>query len=125
MTRVLKTSGFLGLAVQMLYGMQNAYLVMPGGPNLQSWMVGAHAHLGVLSILAIVVGFAVDHYDLQGRERSLVQWFYVVGQWAVPGSVIAAEGLSMPPLHSLAFVAGTLLFLAMADLTYRAATHEA
>lgn len=109
----------------MLFGMQNAYLVMPGGPTLPSWMVGAHAHPGVLSILAVVVGFAVDHLELRGRERTLVQWFYVIGQWVVPGSVIAAEALSMPPLHSLAFLVGTLLFLAMADLTSRSATHEA
>ena len=60
MSRALKFSGFLGLAVQMLWGMGNVVMIISSGgnPPPQS-IVGAHAHFGVLGILAIVVGFAV------------------------------------------------------------------
>lgn len=36
------------------------------------WMVGGHAHLGVLSILAVVVGFSVDAFGLASRLRNAV-----------------------------------------------------
>ncbi|WP_018256954.1 hypothetical protein [Halomicrobium katesii] len=82
MTRLLKMSGFLGLAAMMLVGLYQATLVA-GGSAAPGWMVGGHAHLGVLSILAIVVGFTVDVLGLTGRLRQAVSGLFVVDQWGV------------------------------------------
>ena len=114
MSRVLKTSGFLGLAVQMLWGMYNTYLITPGGPDLPSWVIGAHAHFGVLGILAIVLGFAVDRYEVAGTRRTVVTWGYIAGQWLLPANILVAIGLDLGPLSMLEYLWGFLLFLSMA-----------
>lgn len=54
MTKPLKASGFLGLATMMTIGLYQ-FILLSGGHGVPGWMVGAHAHLGVISILAIVV----------------------------------------------------------------------
>ncbi len=67
MSRILETSGFLGLATMMTVGMyQN--ILLASGSAVPSWLVGGHAHLGVLSILAIVLGFAVNALDVGGAS---------------------------------------------------------
>lgn len=120
MSRALKASGFAGLAVQMLWGMYNSYLLMPGGGGMPPWLTSAHAHLGVLSILAVVLGFAVDHYDLVGRTRSVVTSFYIAGQWMVPGSLVIATGFGIGVFHMTTFLWGTMLFVSMALMTWTA-----
>jgi hypothetical protein len=105
MTRILKTSGFLGLAVMMsvrLY--QNVLLA--SGSTPPAWMVGGHAHLGVLSILAIVVGF-------------------VVGQWGLPGTVWVGESGTLPQLMPTSVLWGLCLIAAMLILAWQAATTDA
>lgn len=125
MTRLLKTSGFLGLATMMGVGLYQNFLIMQGGPaNVPPWMVGGHAHLGVLSILAIVLGFAVPALDVTGRLRTAVSGLFVVGQWALPLTVWTASGLDIGPLHATAFLWGACLLVSMLLMAYVAATNE-
>ena len=124
MTRLLKTSGFLGLAAMMLVGLYQATLVA-GGSAAPGWMVGGHAHLGVLSILAIVVGFTVDVLGLTGRLRQAVSGLFVVGQWGVPLTVWVAVLVEFPPLHATTFVWGSALIISMLLMAWQAATTDA
>ncbi|WP_255151652.1 hypothetical protein [Halorarius halobius] len=124
MSRILKTSGFLGLATMMVVGLyQN--MLLAGGTAVPSWMVGGHAHLGVLSILAIVMGFAVDALGVVGRVRQAVTGLYVVGQWALPVTVWVAAGVPVPALHPTAFLWGLCLIVAMLLMAWQAWTAEA
>ena len=123
MSRILKTSGFLGLATMMTVGLyQN--MLLAGGTAVPSWLVGGHAHLGVLSILAIVLGFAVDALDVVGRVRQAVTGLYVVGQWALPVTVWVAAGVPVPQLHPTAFLWGLCLIVAMLLMAWQAWTAE-
>lgn len=124
MTRALKASGFVGLAVQMLWGMQNTYLITPGGPTLPGWMIGAHAHFGVLGILAVVLGFSVDRYNVRGTRRSVVTWFYIAGQWLLPATILVAVGMQMMMLSMLQYLWGVLLFVSMAIMAWTVITEE-
>ena len=121
MTRILKTSGFLGLATMMSVGMYQNYL-LASQQAVPPWLVGGHAHLGVLSILAIVVGFAVDSLGLADRMRSVVTGLYVVGQWFLPLTIWLAAGFGLGFLHPTAFLWGLCLIVAMLSLAYYAAT---
>ncbi|WP_162224381.1 hypothetical protein [Halorussus amylolyticus] len=121
MTRILKTSGFLGLTVMMLVGLYQNMLVASQGAA-PAWMVGGHAHLGVLSILAIVMGFAVDALGVAGRMRSAVTGLYVVGQWCLPVTVWLAAGFGLAFLHPTAFLWGLCLIAAMLLMAYHTAT---
>jgi len=124
MTRILKTSGFLGLATMMVVGLYQAML-LSSGTAVPSWMIGGHAHLGVLSILAIVVGFTVDALGLAGRLRQAVSGLFVVGQWGVPLTVWAAAALEIPPLHATTFLWGSALIVSMLVMAWQAATTDA
>ncbi len=121
MTRTLKTSGFLGLTTMMLVGMYQVTLA----PSVPGWLVGGHAHLGVLSILAIVVGFTVDAFGIADRLRTAVSAMYVFGQWVLPGSVWVAELSGVGAVHALAFLAGPALIASMLILAWQAATTDA
>ena len=88
-------------------------------------MIGAHAHFGVLSILAIVLGFAVDRYDVAGTRRTVVTGGYIAGQWLLPATLLAAIGLDIGPLHALEYLWGLLLFGSMAIMTLAAWSGEA
>ena len=120
MTRTLKTSGFLGLTAMMTIGIYQLTLMPDGGAP--GWLVGAHAHLGVLSIIAIVLGFVVDAFDLTKSLRSVVTGSFVAGQWGLPGTIIVAYALALPPLNLLNYLWGALLVLSMAIMTWQAAT---
>ncbi|MFT4884321.1 MAG: hypothetical protein ACI8U4_001836 [Natronomonas sp.] len=123
MTRILKTSGFLGLAVMMSVGLyQNALLA--GGSTPPAWLVGGHAHLGVLSILAIVVGFVVPALGIVGRLRQVVTGLFVVGQWGLPGTVWIGESGTLPQLMPTSFLWGLCLIVAMLVLAWQAATTD-
>jgi hypothetical protein len=125
-TRLLKTSGVLGLAVMICVGLYQNVLIMQGGPGaVPAWMIGGHAHLGVLAILAIVMGFAVPGLGVVGRLRSAVSGLFVVGQWAPPLTVWTASGLEIGPLHATAFLWGFCLLTSMLLMAYVAATGEA
>jgi len=124
MSRALKTSGFLALAVQMLWGMYNTFVISPMGPGMTEsfqTLVGAHAHFGVLGILAVALGFAVDHYRLDGTRRTVVTWAYIAGQWLLPATIVGiAMGYGMVAIT--AYLWGLLLFVSMAVMAWTAAT---
>ena len=59
----------------MLWGMYNVYLLSPGDPDISGALVGGHAHFGVLGILAVVTGIAIERTTLSGRAKSVAGWF--------------------------------------------------
>ncbi|MFC6990102.1 hypothetical protein ACFQJD_17870 [Haloplanus sp. GCM10025708] len=123
MTRILKTSGFLGLAVMMSVGLhQTALLAGGGGPP--GWMIGAHAHLGVLSIIGIVTGFAVEALGVTGNVRTAVTGLFLVGQWLLPATIWLGEGAGMLMLMPTMFVWGGALVVAMLLMTWQTATGD-
>lgn len=123
MTRTLKTSGFLGLAVMMGVGIYQFVLVESAG-EAPSWLVGGHAHLGVLSILAVVVGFTVDAFGLTGRLRTAVSGLYLAGQWLLPLTIWVGIGGQQFYLMPTTFVWGLALIAAMLILAWQAWTSE-
>jgi hypothetical protein len=127
MSRTLKLSGFLGLAVQAVWGMANVLLLMPMGPTLagepMQITIGAHAHFGVLGILAIALGFALDHYDVRGSRRTRVIWTFIPVQWLLPATFLAIAFVSeMAGL--ITFLWGILLLVSMGTMTRVAWTEE-
>ena len=124
MTRILKTSGFLGLAVMMSVGLHQVAL-LAGGSGPPPWMVGMHAHLGVLSILAIVTGFAADAFALTGTLRRAVTGLYVTGQWLLPGSILVGEGMGVLAVMPTMFLWGACLIVSMLIMAWQAWTSPA
>ncbi|MFB6079298.1 MAG: hypothetical protein ABEJ80_10020 [Halarchaeum sp.] len=120
MSRALKVSGFLGLTVQMLWGMSNVAFLVGGPPAFMSEWVGAHAHFGVLGILAVVTGLAVDHYGTSGTRRSVAVYGFILGQWLLPGTLVAQGITGMHQIGMLEFVWGICLLAAMAVMTLEA-----
>jgi hypothetical protein len=117
MSRALKVSGFAALTLQMLWGMGNVVGLMQGGNP--GPMVGAHAHFGILAIVAVVAGFAVDEFDIRGTQRTVAVWGFIVGQWLLPATVLGE--LYLPPQALLSsFLWGALLTVSMAIFAYNA-----
>ncbi|WP_424002961.1 hypothetical protein ACOZ4I_03195 [Haloarcula salina] len=123
MTRTLKASGFLGLAVMMTVGMYQ-FVLLSGGSSVPGWMIGGHAHLGVLSILAIVMGFAVPALGVTGTLRRAVTGLYVAGQWGIPGIVWLGEGAGLALLMPTGFLWGGCLIASMLIMFYVTVTGE-
>lgn len=121
MTRPLKASGFLGLATMMTVGLYQ-FVLLSGGQGVPSWMVGGHAHLGVISIIAIVVGFAVPALAVTGTLRTVVTVLVIAGQWGIPGVIWIGEGLGVTALLPTVFLWGGALIVAMLLLFYQALT---
>jgi hypothetical protein len=96
--------------------MYNAAVVSPMGPSLGGeelqLVVGAHAHFGVLGILAIVLGFAVDQYGVDGTRRTAVTGLFLAVQWLLPATVLGMAFVT-PMLGMLNYLFGVLLFVAM------------
>lgn len=124
MTRVLKTSGFLGLAVMMCVGLYQGYLfAIEQAPPF--WLVAGHAHLGMLSILAIVTGVAVKALAVTGQLRRVVTGLFLTGQWLLPVTWWVAFGTGNEFLLATFFVWGPCLIVAMLLMAWQAATIEA
>lgn len=121
MTKPLKASGFLGLATMMAVGLYQ-FVLLSGGQGVPSWMVGGHAHLGVLSILAIVVGFAVPALEVGGTLRAAVTVLFIAGQWGVPGVVWLGAGFGLSFLLPTVFLWGGALMASMLVLLYKTVT---
>lgn len=111
MSRTLRASGFIALTLQMLWGIGNIFAISPIGPGLPQAMVGGHAHFGILSILAVVTGFAIERTELTGRLRSIAVWGFIAGQWLLPATVLME--LVAPPLLITAYLWGALLAISM------------
>lgn len=124
MTRVLKGSGFLGLTVMMAVGLHQ-FVIVAGGGAVPPWMIGGHAHLGVLSILAIVMGFAVPALGVTGNVRTAVTGLFVAGQWGIPGIVWLGEGFGLTFLMPTGFLWGGALIVSMLIMFYYSVTGPA
>ncbi|MFQ3319089.1 MAG: hypothetical protein ACI80F_001149 [Natronomonas sp.] len=116
MSRILRASGYVALTIQMLWGIGQVYLLSPMGSGLPQVSVGAHAHFGILSILAVVTGFAIERTALTGTLRSVAVWGFVVGQWALPATILME--MVAPPLLITAYLWGALLTISMAIIAY-------
>lgn len=123
MTKPLKASGFLGLAVMMAVGLHQ-FVMLSGGGSVPPWMTGGHAHLGVLSILAIVMGFAVPALDVTGSLRTAVTVLFIAGQWGIPGIVWLGEGFGLLFLMPTGFLWGGALILSMLIMLYATLTRD-
>lgn len=117
MTKPLKASGFLGLAVMMAVGLHQ-FVLLSDGNGVPGWMIGGHAHLGVLSILAIVMGFAVPALEVTGTLRTVVTALFIAGQWGIPGIVWLGEGFGLMFLMPTGFLWGGALIVAMLIMLY-------
>lgn len=124
MTKALKGSGFLGLAVMMSVGLYQ-FTLLSGGTAVPAWMIGGHAHLGVLSILAIVMGFAVPALNVTGTLRTAVSVLFIAGQWGIPGIVWLGEGFGLTILLPTGFLWGLSLITAMLIMFYVTVTGDA
>jgi hypothetical protein len=123
MTKALKASGFLGLAVMMAVGLHQ-FVILSGGSSVPGWMIGGHAHLGVLSILAIVMGFAVPAVEVTGTLRTAVTVLFIAGQWGIPGIVWLGEGFGLTFLMPTGFLWGGALIVSMLIMLYATLTLE-
>lgn len=123
MTKPLKASGFLGLATMMAVGLHQ-FTLLAGGQAVPPWMIGGHAHLGVLSILAIVMGFAVPALNVTGTLRTAVTGLFIAGQWGIPGIVWLGEGFGLTFLMPTGFLWGFALIIAMLIMLYATLTQE-
>lgn len=123
MTKPFKASGFFGLAVMMVVGLYQ-FIIISGGQSVPPWMIGGHAHLGVLSILAIVMGFAVPALDVTGRLRTAVTILFIAGQWGIPGIVWLGEGFGLMFLMPTGFLWGGALIVAMLIMLYVTLTQD-
>lgn len=124
MTKALKSSGFLGLAVMMAVGLHQSIILSSGGA-VPPWMIGGHAHLGVLSILAIVMGFAVPALGVAGTLRTAVTVLFVAGQWGVPLTVWIGEGAGLTFLMPTTLLWGGALIVSMLIMLYHTLTADA
>lgn len=88
-------------------------------------MIGGHAHLGVLSILAIVMGFAVPALAVTGTLRTVDTILFIAGQWGIPGIVWIGEGFELGFLMPTGFLWGGALILAMLIMLYATLTYDA
>lgn len=123
MSRTLRASGFVALTIQMIWGMYNVFLLTPGGPDINGALVGGHAHFGVLGILAVATGLAIERTNLTGTTRSVAVYGFVVGQWLLPATVLME--LVAPPLLVTAYLWGALLAISMALVAWGTITADA
>lgn len=120
MSRVLKTSGFLGLAVMMLVGLYMAMQLSTGGSA--AWLIVGHAHLGVLSILAIVMGSQVDALNVLGRARQASAGLYIVGQWMLPTAIWVVSATEIAVVGMSTLLWGLCLVISMLIMAHQAWT---
>lgn len=120
MSRVLKTSGFLGLVGMMIVGLYMASQLETGGNA--AWLIPGHAHLGVLSILAIVMGSQVDALNVFGRARQASVGLYLIGQWMLPIAiwVVAATEIAIVGMSTMVW--GLCLISSMLIMAHQAWT---
>ncbi|MFB6170149.1 MAG: hypothetical protein ABEJ06_03290 [Haloarculaceae archaeon] len=122
MSKRLRASGYIALTLQMLWGIYNVYLLSPGGPDITNALVGAHAHFGVLGILAVVTGIAIERTNLTGTTRSVAVNGFIVGQWLLPATVLME--MVAPPLLITAYLWGAILAISMGLVAWGTITAE-
>ena len=122
MSRVLRASGYVALTIQMIWGIVQSYMISPMGPGLPGVSVGAHAHFGILSILAVVSGFAIERTSLSGTRRQVAVWGLIAGQWLLPATVLMEA--VFPPALVTAYLWGLLLAISMGLLAWGTITAD-
>jgi hypothetical protein len=122
MSRTLRASGYVALTLQMIWGLVNVFMISPMGSGLPGAAIGAHAHFGILSILAVVTGFAIERTALTGTLRSVAVYGFVVGQWLLPATVLME--LVAPPLLITAYLWGALLAVSMGIVAWGTITAD-
>lgn len=95
----------------MLWGLIQVFAMSPAGTGLPAASVGSHAHFGILSILAVVTGFAIERTELTGALRSITVWGFIVGQWLLPATVLME--MVARPLLITAYLWGASLAVSM------------
>jgi hypothetical protein len=100
------------------------FVILSGGDAVPGWMIGGHAHLGVISILAIVMGFAVPALDVTGTLRTAVTALFIAGQWGIPGIVWLGEGFGLTFLMPTGFLWGGALIASMLIMLYATITQD-
>ena len=96
--------------------------LLAGGNEVPGWMIGMHAHLGMLSIIAIVTGFAADAFAIAGILRHAVTGLYLLDQWPLPGPILAGEGMGLLVVMPTMFPWGLCLIVAILSMAWQAAT---
>jgi hypothetical protein len=87
----------------MLWGLYNTYAISPIGPGLADQVVSAQSHFGVLGILAVVLGMAIQKYNISERREQIITYSYVTGQWLLPATLVAIS-LGMTLLAPLSYL---------------------
>lgn len=100
------------------------FSLLASGNGVPGWMIGGHAHLGVISILAIVMGFAVPALGITGRLRTAVTVMFIAGQWGIPGIVWLGEGFGLTFLMPTGFLWGIALIVSMLIMFYKTITQD-
>ncbi len=85
-------------------------------------MVGGHAHFGVLGILAVVTGLAIERTTLTGTARTVAVWGFIAGQWLLPATILME--MVAPMLLITAYLWGALLTISMGLVAYGTITAE-
>lgn len=116
MSRTLRASGYVALTIQMIWGLVQVFAISPAGPGLPAASVGGHAHFGILSILAVVTGFAIERTELTETLGSVAVWGFVVGQWLLPATVLME--MVAPPFLVTAYLWGASLAVSMAIVAW-------
>lgn len=79
----------------------------------------------MLSILAIVMGFAVWALAVTGTLRTTGTVVFITGQWVVPGGIWIGEGFGVEVLLPTVFLWGGALIVAMLRMLYGTPTGPA
>jgi hypothetical protein len=125
MTRVLKTSGFLGLAVVMIIGIYQDYLhASAQAPPF--WLTAGSDQLAMLSLVAIVIGVTIKSLTVTGRLRRIITGLVLVGQWLLPASLWVgfATGTEIELILATSIVWWPCLLVAMCLMAWQTATTD-
>ena len=109
----------------MVWGLVQVFAISPAGPGLPAASVGGHAHFGILSILAVVTGFAIERTELTGTLRSTAVWGFVAGQWLLPATIWLGEGAGYTVLLPTMLLWGVDLIVSMLVMAWAAWTRSA
>jgi hypothetical protein len=117
MTRLLKTSGFLGLTAVMGLAIYQA-AVVSGNGVIPAWLTTTTATLGGLSTLAVVTGVVLEHRDVDRSGRAVVTGLFLPGQWLLPTTIALGAGLGVRAVTPSLFLWAGLLAGAMVGMAY-------
>lgn len=125
MTRVLKTSGFLGLAVVVIVGIYGDYL-HASGQAPPFWLTAGSDQLSMLSLVVIVTGFTIEWLTITGRARRIVTGLVIVSQWLLPISLWVGfgTGTEIELVLATSVVWWPCLIVAMCFMAWQTATTE-